>query len=187
MGNKFRPLEILTQRDNQTCLLCCLLMAYSTISEEKIDFYSVEEKLYHASFGLYPSNFMLGRCAAFTRQFSDVKLDISIDNQGLTNHLRELNKEPSINLIYKEITADAIIPSLSHQPLIAYVDQLHLGIDVHAPHFIYLYKNSASKLHMVDPAVGEDRNLQTQTLQHAILGLKYQMLWSPLVIAMEKS
>jgi len=185
--NLFRPHEILTQRDNQTCLLCCLLMARSALFGENLNFYSLEKELYHSSFGLYPSNFMLGRCAAFTQRFPDIQLDISIDNEELTNDLRELSKEPSIQFYHQEITANWIMESLSRRPMTVYVDQLHLGGDVHSPHFIYLYKNDENVLNMVDPAFGQDKILQPETLHHALMGLKYQMLWSPLVIAMEKS
>lgn len=181
----FRPREILTQQDNQSCLLSCLQMAYSTIAQGPIDYHSIEKELHNDSFGLYPRNFALSRSAAFTRMFPNIGLNIFVDNQMLTSVLKKLNSEGSISISNQPITADWIIGMLT-RPMIVYVDQLHLGVDAHMPHFVYLYKADENNVHMVDPAFGEDKILQPETLQHALMGLKYQMLWSPLAITMEE-
>ncbi len=185
--SRFNPHEILTQQDYQTCLLCCLLMGQSALNQEGLDYSSLERSLNNESFGLYPANFALSRCAAFSRRFPSTRLDIFVDNQKLTRYLNRINKEESISLFHQKISVDWIQEGLGQTGLIAHVDQLHLGGDVHNPHFIYLYQGSENQMHMVDPVFGSDTQLSPVTLEHALMGLKYQMLWSPLVIAMKKS
>lgn len=184
----FVPREILQQQDNQTCMPCCLLMWYSQeFPDEKIDFKKQEMKLDIASFGLYREYYALAHTAAFTRMFPNVGITIYVDNQDFTKQLSILNKEERIKVIYRRVTTQWLKREISKNPVILSVDSYYLkGATVHIPHYIYLFQGEQGNTQTVDPAYGEVRSISDKELEDGFVGLKYHMLWSPIVIRPEK-
>ena len=192
----FLKVEAVTQQANQSCVIACLLTAYKCITKEPFDFAIAEREIYTSSFDLYPKSLVLSHVAGFIRFFNDVKVHLWIDSPRLCTFLQQLNKEQRVETLHQEITTSWIKDLLgrSDSPILLYVDGLylwyprHLSVEdvFHAPHFICVYSYSPNTFGIIDTTYGEKRELTEKMLTECIFGLKYQLLWSPIVITLEK-
>jgi hypothetical protein len=192
----FLKVETVTQQANQSCVIACLLIGYRCITKEPFDLTIAEKEIYTSSFDLYPESLVLSHAVGFIRHFNDVKVHLWVDSPRLCNFLQQLNKEQRIGVFKKEITTTWIKNLLmkSNSPILVYVDGLylwyprHLSIEdlFHAPHFICVYSYTPNAFGIIDTAYGEKRELTEKMLAECIFGLKYQMLWSPIAITLEK-
>lgn len=188
LTEKFRPKEILQQQDNQTCLSCCLLMHYSALFPDRaIDYAETERELHSSSFGLYPKYYALTHTAAFVRKFPEVSVSIFVDNDDFAKYLRTINKEERINIQPQTVSLEWVRGVLTDKPLILYTDALYLqGGTVHMPHFVYAFSDHQGVMKIADPAFGRLREIPDKELEDGIIGLKYQMLWSPIALSVQK-
>lgn len=182
----FRPRDALQQRDNQTCLACCFLMYYSTLFPDRsLDYNASEKELHAGSFGLYPEYYALTHAASFTRKFPEASITMLVDNSYFAEYLSATNKEERVAIQVQPISLDWIKAELAHRPLILYTDAFYLqGGTVHLPHFVYAFNNQG-EIKIADPAFGSVRPIADKELEDGIIGLKYQMLWSPIALSVQ--
>lgn len=165
-------------------------MYHSALFPDKsVDYKSLERELHASSFGLYPEYYPLTHTAAFVRKFPEAFVTMLVDNPDFAGYLSGINKEERIDIHGQEITLDWVKAELKHRPLILFVDMSHLqgGGVAHMQHFVYVLSDQEGMTEVADPAFGRIRALTDKELRDGIMGLKYQMLWSPIALSVQNS
>lgn len=179
--------EVLIQQDNQSCLICCLLMNYSLLTGKGINFRRTEKELFCESFGLYRCSYALSHLAAFTRRFNDVCATLWIDPSTYVEELSKQNQDKRISIQSQKINTQWVAERLeaTDQPILLLVDAFHLGRDAHMLHWIYVHScHPEAGFGIVDTGYGKERAIKVEELEHCLYGLKYQMNWLPEAISL---
>lgn len=177
------------QTDYDTCLACCLLMLRSYLyPNQKID-KNLGKQLYVHAFGQYhTAHFSLKYAKAMISIFKDVSITIWIHNLQFSNHLKKISrKEKNITVKHSRIDIHFIHAFLKkNTPVILMTDMLHINHDVHDTHYVVIAEKTKRYFRILDPAQKDIRYITHEQLTHAIHGLTYQLLWSPVAITMKK-
>ncbi len=161
----------------------CLVASFLMILEDDKDKTFTKEKeqqlVLKGSQRTYPF-YVVGITAEIAKEYK-TKIQVFADNKFFTNVLKESFKDKNITVSHEKITTTLICKLLEKNSLICHIDNHGLGDYSHSSHFIVIEKVKGSLFTIIDPWIGERKNISKKTLEKAILELKHNVKMCPLL------
>ncbi len=170
-----------THRQNtfEGCLPICLLI----IEDKDINKKNELEIIYNALLKRRDNFYALNILSSFAEKYSkDITLFV-----GINEYAKYLNKHKDnqrIKIFYQEINLEFLLKTKI--PYILQIDDFALGDIVHAMHYVIIENIDENEVIINDPWSGSRNKLKTSTLLNGIELLENHLLFSPLLISINK-
>jgi len=161
------------------CLPICLLI----IEDKDINKKNELEIIYNALSKRRDNFYALNILSSFAEKYSR-NLTLFIGINEYAKYLNKYKDNHRIKILHQEINLEFLLKTKT--PYIVQIDDFALGDIVHATHYVIIEKIDKNEVTINDPWNGSRNILKTSTLLNGIELLENHLLFSPLLIFINK-